>query len=80
MDHIQITDLNPSDSVLEELTDSGLEELTEEELLMIDGGRWFHWLAGAALITVGVVTSETVIGAALIGAGGAIIASNSSIN
>ena len=79
MNHIQMTGLNPSDSgSMEELVE--MEELTEEELLEVNGGRWFHWVAGAGLIVAGVLTSPTGIGAALIGAGGAIIASDSTIN
>lgn len=77
MAHIQLTNLNPSDSeAMEELAE--MEELTEEELLEINGGKWFHWVAGAGLIVAGVLTSPVAIGAALIGAGGAVIASDSS--
>jgi hypothetical protein len=71
MNHIQITDLNPSDSGL-------MDELTDEEFLAVNGGKWYHWLAGAALIVTGALTTPVGIGAALIGAGGAIIASDSS--
>ncbi|BBD66610.1 hypothetical protein NIES4072_61170 [Nostoc commune NIES-4072] len=69
MARIQITDLNPSQSELL------LCELTAEEMLEINGGGWFKRIIGAALIVVGAFTTPVGIGAALIGAGGAIIAS-----
>lgn len=52
MARIQICDLNPSESEL--------YELTEEELLDVQGGRWPRWLSyvlmgvGAALALTGV--------------------------
>jgi hypothetical protein len=70
MAKIQITDLNTSDF-------ASIEELTEEELLEINGGSFWTWLGGAALIVAGVLTTPVGIGAALIGAGGAVIASDS---
>jgi hypothetical protein len=73
MARIQITDLDPSDSV-------SMEELTEEELLEINGGSVWTWLAGAALITAGVLTTPVGIGAALIGAGAVVIASDPSFS
>jgi len=73
MAHIQTTDLNSSDfAFMEEL-----EELTEEELLEINGGSFWTWLGGSALIVAGVLTAPVGIGASLIGAGGAIISSDS---
>ena len=68
MAQIQITDLNPSDFGF-------MEELTEEELLAINGGGWFNKLLGGVLIFAGFFTSFG-IGAALIGAGGNIIAAD----
>lgn len=70
MAKIQITDLNPSDFGV-------MEELTEEEFSEINGGSFWTWLGGAALIVVGAFTTPVGIGVALIGAGGAIIASDS---
>jgi hypothetical protein len=69
MARIQITDLDPSDSV-------SMEELTEEELLKINGGSLLTWLAGGALIVGGILTAGTGIGVALIAAGATIIASD----
>ncbi len=69
MAQIQITDLNPSDFGF-------MEELTEEELLAINGGGWFNKLLGGILIFAGIFTTSFGIGAALIGAGGNIIAAD----
>jgi len=70
MAQIQITDLNPSDS-------ASMEELTDEELLEINGGSLWTWLAGSALIVVGALTTPVGIGVGLIAAGATIIASDS---
>jgi hypothetical protein len=70
MARIQITDLNSSDS-------ASMEELTEEELLEINGGSVLTWLAGGGLIIVGALTAG-LGGIALIGAGAAIISSDPS--
>jgi predicted phage tail protein len=48
-------------------------------MLDINGGGWLKVLIGAALIVAGAFTTPVGIGAALIGAGGAIIASDDSI-
>ncbi|AFY48971.1 hypothetical protein Nos7524_3168 [Nostoc sp. PCC 7524] len=72
MARIQIADLNPSDSEL-------LHDLSDSEMLDINGGGWLKVLIGAALIVAGAFTTPVGIGAALIGAGGAIIASDDSI-
>jgi hypothetical protein len=78
MSRLQITELNSSDF--------GLEELTDEELLQINGGseegdpgkkKWWQWAIGGALIVVGAFTSPTGIGVALITAGTAIITDDS---
>jgi predicted phage tail protein len=69
MAQIQITDLNPSDFGF-------MEELTEEELLAINGGGWFNKLLGGVLIFAGFFTTSVGIGVALIGAGGNIIAAD----
>lgn len=69
MARIQITDLNSSDS-------ASMKELTEEELLEINGGSLWTWLAGAALIVVGAFTTPIGIGVGLMGAGATIIASD----
>ncbi len=61
MAHIQITDLNPSDSGL-------IEELTEEELLEINGGfGWVTWLGSPSKGGIGYVTTPVVIDAVLKG-------------
>jgi hypothetical protein len=70
MAQIQITDLNPSDS-------ASMEELTDEELLEINGGSLWTWLTGSALIVVGALTTPVGIGVGLIAAGATIIASDS---
>ena len=72
MAQIQITDVNLSDSVSSD--SASMEELTDEELLEINGGSFWTWLGGAGLIVAGVLTTPVGIGAALIGAGGAVIA------
>jgi len=56
MAQIQITDLNPSDFGF-------MEELTEEELLAINGGRWWHWLIGGAAIVGGVLLGSGALAA-----------------
>jgi hypothetical protein len=74
MSRLQITELNSSDF--------GLEELTDEELLQINGGseegdpgkkKWWQWVIGGALIVAGVLTTPVAVGVALIGAGTAVI-------
>lgn len=71
MAHIQITDLNSSDTGL-------LYELTDEELLDINGGSLFNQILGGILIAGGAVLgltgAGTAVGVALIGAGAAIYA------
>ena len=57
MAQIQITDLNPSDCGF-------IEELTEEELLEINGGRWYNWVFGLALVAAAVCTGNPVFAAA----------------
>ena len=47
MAQIQITDLKPSDFGL-------MEELTDEELLAINGGKWWNWVIGVAAIAGGI--------------------------
>ena len=53
MAKIQITDLNPSDFGF-------MEELTDEELLAINGGRWALYLSitGLVLALVGLLLNE----------------------
>ena len=74
MSRLQITELNSSDF--------GLEELTDEELLQINGGseegdagkkKWWQWVIGGALVVVGSLTSPVGIGVALMAGGFAII-------
>lgn len=63
MAHIQITDLNPSESGL-------LYELTDEELVDINGGSLFGRIVGALLTVAGIVVSTASLGAASpVGAG-----------
>lgn len=59
-----------------------MEELTDEELLQINGGsedgdtgkkKWWQWVIGGALIVAGTLTSPVAVGVALITAGTAII-------
>jgi lactobin A/cerein 7B family class IIb bacteriocin len=73
MARIQICDLNHSDSEL-------LYELTDKELLDINGGGWFKRIAGAVLIVGGAALAITGVGAgagvALITGGAGIIASD----
>ena len=69
MASIQINDINPSDTQL-------LFELSDEELLAINGGGWLSRIVGAALIVIGAFTTPVGIGVALIGAGGAVLASD----
>ncbi len=73
MARIQICDLNHSNSEL-------LYELTDQELLDINGGGLFKKIAGALLIVGGTALAITGVGAgvgaALIGGGAAIIASD----
>lgn len=71
MARLQITDLNSSDS-------ASREELTEEELLEINGGSWLTWLVGSALIVGGILTAGTGLGGVLITVGGSIITSEPS--
>ena len=70
MSRLQITELNSSDF--------GLEELTDEELLQINGGsedadpgkkKWWQWAIGGALVIIGAFTSPAGIGGALIAGG-----------
>jgi len=57
MAQIQITDLKPSDFGL-------MEELTDEELLAINGGKWWNWAIGVAAIVGGIcLSSGTLIAA-----------------
>ncbi|MBN3906100.1 MAG: hypothetical protein HWQ35_05925 [Nostoc sp. NMS1] len=66
MASIQITDLNSSKSEL-------LYELTNAELLDINGGGWFSDVLGVAMIVTGIFTSSVGIGTALIAGGVSII-------
>lgn len=74
MSRTQITDVSYSDFGL-------MEELTDEELLQVNGGsedgdpgrkKWWQWVVGGALIVAGALTSSVGVGVALIGAGTAI--------
>ena len=71
MANIQIADINPSESEL-------LYELTNAEILDINGGgwftRWFRRIVGVAMIIAGALTTPVGIGAALISGGSVIIA------
>ncbi len=59
MAQIQITDLNPSDFGF-------MDELTDEELLAINGGRWWHWVIGAAAVVGGIfLASGSLIAAGI---------------
>lgn len=73
MARIQICDLNHSNSEL-------LYELTDQELLDINGGGLFKKILGAVLIVGGTALAITGVGAgagaALIGGGATIIASD----
>lgn len=66
MASIQITDLNSSESEL-------LYELTNAELLDINGGGWFSDVLGVVMIVTGIFTSSVGIGTALIAGGVSII-------
>ncbi|MEJ6486772.1 hypothetical protein N0Y54_36860 [Nostoc punctiforme UO1] len=66
MASIQITDLNSSKSEL-------LYELTNADLLDINGGGWFSDILGVAMIVTGIFTSSVGIGTALIAGGVSII-------
>lgn len=69
MSRIQINDLNSSDF-------SFLSELTDEEMLDINGGGWFSRAIGIACLFFGAFfPPSTAIGVALIGAGAAILSS-----
>ena len=57
MAQIQITDLNPSDFGF-------MEELTDEELLAINGGKWWHWVIGGAAIVGGIILESGALIAA----------------
>jgi len=57
MAQIQITDLNPSDSGF-------MEELTDEEILVINGGAWYNWVFGAVLVAAGACTGNLLFIAA----------------
>lgn len=59
MARIQITDLNSSDFGF-------MEKLTDEELLEINGGKWYNWVVGAVLVVAAVLTVNP--GLALTGA------------
>ena len=67
MARLQITDLNPSESGL-------LHELTEEELLDINGGGLFGRIFGAIVTLVGIGVSfvNPPLGTGLVLTGGAI--------
>jgi lactobin A/cerein 7B family class IIb bacteriocin len=62
MARIQITDLDSSDF-------GSMEELTDEELLEINGGRWQDWAAGALFVGGVIATggSGLVFGVARLG-------------
>jgi hypothetical protein len=67
MASIQITDLNVSESEL-------LYNLTDEQILEINGGSWFSRIFGGLMVVVGIFTTPVGIGVALIGGGSSIIA------
>jgi hypothetical protein len=67
MASIQITDLNVSESEL-------LYDLTDEQILEINGGGWFSRIFGGLMVVVGIFTTPVGIGVALIGGGSSIIA------
>jgi hypothetical protein len=67
MARIQITDLNPSDFGF-------LEELTDEELLEIKGGKWYNWVIGALFVAAGVCT----LNLGFVGAGVCVVLEDSS--
>ncbi len=67
MNRIVINDLDPTNSLFIELTD--------EESSQINGEGFWKKLAGFALIIGGAFTTPVGIGAAMIGAGGGILAS-----
>ena len=68
MANIQIADINPSESEL-------LYELTDAEILDINGGGWFSRIFGGLMVIVGIFTTPVGIGTALIAGGSSIIAS-----
>jgi hypothetical protein len=67
MANIQIADINPSESEL-------LYELTDAEILDINGGSWFSRIFGGLMVIVGIFTTPVGIGVALITGGSSIIA------
>ena len=69
MANIKINDIESSNSDL-------LCELSEEEMVFIQGQGLLRKLVAAALIIGGAFTTPVGIGSAMIGAGGAILASD----
>ena len=65
---------------IEDIQEDPLIDLQLNELELIYGGGWFKRIFGAAMVVAGIFVTPVGIGAAMIGGGAAVLASDDGSN